>query len=196
MQFYIKDAGALRVLKHQAIDDFCNNRYGYNWSTRWGDPGPTNEEKAALHSLCDRLLSLKEPYKKMVYHSHVYIYSSSLEDLQSIADEPYISCLYVTQADVCLPEGVVLLSNPKRKYRTYFKDRWIPEAQSPVLKNFLLNRRDCFDFTPLFKDRLEKWDRFYTMSHFFVDHDDPKDLLMLELVVPGLIRKTMPIQAK
>lgn len=196
-QFYIRDASSLRTLTHQGIINYVKHRYSNrNWSDRWGEPGPTDSQMENLFDMCDRLLACKEPYKKMVYYNHVYLYSNSLEDLEHIAAAPYIDLESVTQADVCLPDNVVLLKEPKRKFRTYLKDRWIEESQSPILRKFLLSRRDCYDFTPLFKNRLETWDRFYTMSHFFIDHDDPKDLMMLELVCPGLIRKTMPIQAK
>ncbi len=197
MNFYIREAGALRVLDHKYIDRHVQSRYtSPRWTNRWGEPGPQPEQIANLHDMCDRLSALKEAHKKMVYSSHVYLYSSNLEDLESIANVPYIQLKEITRAQVSLPENVVLLKEPKRKFRTYLKDCWVPESQSPILRKFLLSRRDCYDFTPLFKSRLEHWDRFYTMSHFFIDHDDPKDLLMLELVVPGLIRKTLPIQAK
>ena len=196
-QFYIRDASSLRVLSHKHIDKYINIRYSNNnYSTRWGEPGPDAEQLANLHDMCNRLLAFKESYKKMVYYNHVYIYTNSLEDLENVVSAPYVILGPVVQADVCLPENVVFLKEPKRKFRTYLKEKWIPEGQTPVLRKFLLNRTECYDFTPLFKTRLETWDRFYTMSHFFIDHDDPKDLLMLNLVCPGLIRKTMPIQAK
>jgi hypothetical protein len=180
MNFYIREASALRVLDHKYIDRHLQSRYtSPRWTNRWGEPGPQPEQIANLHDMCDRLSALKEAHKKMVY-----------------ANVPYIQLKEITRAQVSLPENVVLLKEPKRKFRTYLKDCWVPESQSPILRKFLLSRRDCYDFTPLFKSRLEHWDRFYTMSHFFIDHDDPKDLLMLELVVPGLIRKTLPIQAK
>lgn len=193
-QFYLQNAAALRTLRHDVIDDYVLHRKGL--STYGWNKSVTAANEQQLHNVCDLFLAFREPYKKMVYHSHIYFYTNCLEDLESIATHPDISYFRATKADVCLPRDVVLLKDPKRKYRTYFKERWIPEGQTPILRNFLLNRGDCYDFTPLFKKRLESWDRFYTMSHFFVDHDDPKDLIMLELVMPGLVRKTMPIQAK
>lgn len=195
-QFYIRDASSLRVLSHKHIDKYLNVRYINSGRNRWGEPGPDAEQLANIHNMCDRLLAFKESYKKMVYYNHVYIYTNSLEDLENVVSAPYVILGPVVQADVCLPENIVFLKEPKRKFRTYLKEKWIPEGQAPVLRKFLLNRTDCYDFTPLFKNRLESLDRFYTMSHFFIDHDDPKDLLMLDLVCPGLIRKTMPIQAK
>jgi hypothetical protein len=194
-QFYLQNAPALRKLGHDIIDDYIESRKQLSAYSNW-NKAVTKDNEQKLHNICNVFLAFQEPYKKLTYNSHIYFYTNSLEDLESIANHPDVLYFLATKADVCLPRDVVLLKEPKRKYRTYLKERWIPEGQTPVLRKFLLNRRDCYDFTPLFKNRLETWDKFYTMSHFFIDHDDPKDLLMLELVLPGLIRKTLPIQAK
>jgi hypothetical protein len=192
-QFYLPHAPAIRSLKHKGIDEYVSYRQGY--TTSWNRP-VNIENTLLLHTMCDLFLAFREPHKRMVYQSHVYFYTNCLEDLESIANHPGVKFFEATKADVCLPLDVVLLKEPKHKYRTYLKERWIPDEQTPILRKFLLNRQNLYGFTPLFKSRLTHWDRFYTLSHFFIDHDDPKDLLMLELVVPGLIRKTMPIQAK
>lgn len=194
-QFYLQHAPAIRYLNHKVIDDYVYHRKGLNSYSNW-DRSITSVNQQKLHNVCDLFLAFREPFKKMVYHSHIYFYTSCLEDLESVHKHPDILHFQAVKADVCLPLDVVLLKEPKHKYRTYLKERWIPDEQTPVLRKFLLNRENLYGFTPLFKHRLENWERFYTMSHFFIDHDDPRDLLMLELVVPGLIRKTMPIQAK
>jgi hypothetical protein len=194
-QFYLQNASAIRHLKHDVIDDYVSHRTRLNSYSNWDRP-VTADSKQQLHNVCDLFLAFREPFKKMVYHSHIYFYTSCLEDLELVYNHPDISYFQATKADVCLPLDVVLLKEPKHKYRTYLKERWIPDEQTPVLRKFLLNRENLYSFTPLFKSRLSTSERFYIMSHFFIDHDDPKDLLMLEMVIPGLVRKTMPIQAK
>jgi len=193
-QFYLQNAPAIRYLKHEAINDYVKYRNNSSYST-W-NKAVTDDNVQKLHNVCNLFLGFQEPCKRLVYSNHVYFYTNCLGDLKSIAYSPDVAYFEVTKADVCLPHDVVLLKEPKHKYRTYLKERWIPDEQTPVLRKFLLNRENLYSFTPLFKHRLENWDRFYTMSHFFIDHDDPKDLLLLEMVVPGLVRKTMPIQAK
>jgi hypothetical protein len=194
-QFYLQNAAALRYLRHDVIDDYVFHRKGLSAYNSWNRAVTTANEQQ-LHNICNLFLAFREPFKKMVYHSHIYFYTNCLEDLESVAKHPDVTHFQAAKADVCLPHDVVLLKEPKHKYRTYLKERWIPDDQTPILRKFLLNRENLYGFTPLFKHRLKEWERFYTMSHFFIDHDDPKDLLMLEMVVPGLIRKTMPIQAK
>lgn len=194
-QFHLQNAPALRYLRHDVIDEYVEHRAQIGAYHSW-NRAVTDENAQQLHRVCDLFLGFREPYKKMVYHSHIYFYTNCLEDIESVYKHPDVRYFQAAKADVCLPLDVVLLKEPKHKYRTYLKERWIPDDQTPVLRKFLLSRENLYGFTPLFKSRLSEWDRFYTMSHFFIDHDDPKDLLMLEMVVPGLIRKTMPIQAK
>ena len=195
-QFYLHSAAALRKLDHSKIDAYVAYRKeSRGYYNGWREQVTSGDEQK-LHNVCNLFLGFKEPFKLMVYSNHVYFYTSCFEDIESVANHPDVAHFQVTKADVCLPHDVVLLKEPKHKYRTYLKERWIPNEQTPVLRKFLLSRENLYGFTPLFKNRLSTWDRFYTMSHFFIDHNDPKDLLMLELVVPGLIRKTLPIQAK
>jgi hypothetical protein len=191
--FYLQHAPALRSLTHNSINNYVSYRAGANFT--WMKP-VDHVAIQKLRTVCDLFLGFQEPCKRLVYSNHVYFYTNCLEDLGSMANHPDITFFSATKADVCLPLDVVLLKEPKHKYRTYLKERWIPEGQTPVLRKFLLSRENLYSFTPTFKKRLIDWDRFYTRSHFFIDHDDPRDLLMLEMVVPGLIRKTMPIQAK
>jgi hypothetical protein len=69
-----------------------------------------------------------------------------------------------------------------------------------MLANFLHSRRDTLRVSPA----LDKWangtfigyvrNLSYSRSYYFVDHDHPNEGTMLSLVLPGIVRKTMPIQ--
>jgi len=196
VKFRMTHAAGLRNLTHKSIDSWAAGRNQIIMHYRQWEDKISEQDVAQLHRVADILLTLKEPSKRMIFNRHVYLYTNCLEDVHTVAASTDITKIQVTQADVCLPRDVVLLAEPKHKYRTYLKERWIPDEQTLVLRKFLLGRENMYGFTPLFKHRLTFWEKFYTMSHFFVDHDDPGDLLMLEMVCPGLIRKTLPIQAK
>jgi hypothetical protein len=64
------------------------------------------------------------------------------------------------------------------------------------LINFLDSRTDCFGFTTTLRQHLTRNRYHWVQRHHFVEHNDPKDITMLSLVVPGLIRKTVSVQAK
>jgi hypothetical protein len=69
-----------------------------------------------------------------------------------------------------------------------------------MLANFLHSRQDTLRVSPA----LASWangtligytrNLSYSRSYYFVDHDHPNEGTMLSLVMPGIVRKTMPIE--
>jgi hypothetical protein len=98
------------------------------------------------------------------------------------------------------PAGVVQLQESKHGYRTYLRERKYSYDQRQMLLNFFQSRegtlRPC--------DALMNWLRgqskyymqnaAYSRSYYFVDHDHPNEGTMISLVMPGIVRKTLPIE--
>jgi hypothetical protein len=89
-----------------------------------------------------------------------------------------------------------MLVNPVHQYRTFLKHKWWNLETSNHIKKFLLGRQDLFRISGSFQEKLERPGRLATQDYHFLDHNDPDLLLMLSLVCPGIINKTLPIQAK
>jgi hypothetical protein len=106
----------------------------------------------------------------------------------------------VRQAVISKPAGVVQLQESKYAYRTYLRERKYTKDQRDMLANFLHSRRDTLRPSPA----LSEWangtfvgyirNLSYSRSYYFVDHDHPNEGTMLSLVLPGIVRKTMPIE--
>jgi hypothetical protein len=98
------------------------------------------------------------------------------------------------------PAGVIQLQESKYGYRTYLRERKYSLDQRNMLANFLNSRRDTLRVSPA----LDNWvngkfigyirNHSYSRSYYFVDHDHPNEGTMLSLVLPGIVRKTMPIE--
>lgn len=189
---HLKGAAALRVLTHDAVSSFIGRR---NANARVWRREPINDDWAArLHDMCNILAGFEEPCKRIVYTDWLYVYSNHLRDLESIM--AFAVHGHGVRARVELPRDVVLLENPQHQYRSYFRGRMLNHEQGQVLRRFLLNRGDCYRLTPQLRERLLVSQHFYVQDYFFIDHNDLRDLTMLNLVAPGIIRKTLPIQAK
>ena len=134
--------------------------------------------------------------KLTVSFNMVYVYSNDPLLLNLIAQQPWTRFRSAMKAKVNLPRDVVLLKNPQYQYRSYFKERVLTEHEAPLLLNFLESRSDLFAITPSFRSHMHKWRKPYIPRHLFVEHNDLRDITMLNLVVPGLIRKTQTVQAK
>ena len=194
MSFRVVGAELLRGWDHKSLDrqiSWRNYNSGYSWRSSKID----DNQKADLHSFIDVVASLKE-HKIMLTWQHVYIYTNTVADLEMLASLPYVKHCWPTQAVINRPRDTVILTEPKYKYRTFFKERCLTEANMASLSKFLLNRKDCFSITENLEKRLSTGGNFYTLSHYFVDHNDMKDLVMLQIVCPGIVRKTLTIQAK
>ena len=190
--------GAHRVRNYKNEDTIVASVRDYNSNvvTRsWGDPILASQLEN--HLTISRLLKTSaKPYKHISSYDWMYIYTNDVALLETIAQSPAVTDAKYSQAVVDLPSDVVVLKQSKYQYRTYFKSTSISTESSTRVRNFLLDRTDCYRFTPGLRYMLETRKQMYFRDYYFVDHNGPSDMLMLALVCPGIVRKTMPIQTK
>jgi hypothetical protein len=144
--------------------------------------------------LCDTILSIEVPYKRMVYTDWQYFYTNDPGFFQILQRFPGVSHCYFQQAVVDLPRDVVLLKDSSYQWRTYFREKHYTKDQLRILSQFLLSRPQQFKLTKHWQGRLIR--QSYITRSFFVDHHDEKDAMLLHIAVPGTVRKTMPIIQK
>jgi hypothetical protein len=182
---------ALRNAKHWSEQ----NRFGENFRA-WG---PTKE--TALRETRDVLLAETEPFRTMVSFGTVSIYTNRLglaKRLINLGNDGIILRL-VRQAVISRPANVVQLRESQYAYRTYLRERKYGLEQRTMLANFLNSRtgtlRPCDALIAWLKGSSGfRYNLNYSRSHYFVDHDHPNEGTMLSLVMPGIVRKTMPIE--
>lgn len=195
MQFYLRYAWCMRSYDHDDIDRRLENYYGRYRGV--GDFGTANsQQQADLHNMCDLLRALPTSCKIMIQYDHVFLYTNELNTLEDMSQVAYLDRQLIGQAVVVYPKDTVMLLNPVNQYRTFLKSKWWDLDTSTRVKKFLLGRQDLFRIPRAFCEKLERPGRLATRDHHFLDHNDPDLLLMLSLVCPGIINKTLPIQAK
>jgi len=163
-----------------------------------GRPAPDLGETSVqnLHDMCSRLLSLTHPFKKILYENWVYLYSDSAEDLYSIAGLSYIKYLSAGEAIVSdCAEDVMQLVHPHRKYRVYLKHQMLNVDKVKILKDLLSNNTSV-RCTPRFAYYLTQCVNLWITNSNFLEYDNPVDLTMIGLLLPGIIRKTVTLVAK
>jgi len=163
-------------------------------SERW-----TDAKEQALRLARDCLLAETEPFKTVVSYNTVSVYTNR-PVLADRLEADGFELRLVRQARVTKPANVVQLRESQYAYRTYFRERQINLEQRNMLANFLNSRRDTLRVSTA----LDNWvngkfigyirNHSYSRAHYFVDHDHPNEGTMLSLVMPGIVRKTMPIQ--
>ena len=200
--FNIAEANCLRKLEQKQFDQAIRNAkrwcqeivsYAQLPSERW-----TDAKEQALRRARDCLLDETAPFKTVVSYNTVCIYTNH-PNLANHLETHGFKLLLVRQAMISKPANVVQLRESQYAYRTYFRERRFKQDQKSMLTNFLLARQDTLRLSAALKNWLEqynylRWNSNYSRSYFFIDHDHPNEGTMISLVMPGIVRKTMPIE--
>lgn len=192
----LEEAGCLRAKTTAGVLEAIRYRNHARSQYYTSNSQITNRQKANLLAMLDELNLVRDRLKIVVSFGIMYIYSNDIPALQKLADLPYVHFCNAVQAVVDRPRDVVVISNPKFKYRSYFKEKVLEEHERDRLLNFLESRKDIFRVTSTLKNNLNRYRVHWLARHLFVEHNDPKDITMLSLVMPGIIRKTVSVQAK
>ena len=195
--WWIPEGNMMRLVDHKSIDNniYWRNTYLQNWRSSGTRTVISDRDQERLHEVCDLLLAIKNPFKKVVCNNTMWFYTNTPEDFTAVVACPGTKLVERKQANVCLPADCVVLNNPQHKFRTYFRERYLDESQRELIKKYFITRADQFRPSPGFK-MLLNGKRMWIPSNYFVDHNDEKDPLFINLACPQLVRKTLPIQAR
>ena len=192
--FLLPEASFLRVLAHKNIDQSITYRNQWIASRSGRDP-ISSDTREILHDACDYLLTRANPFKKVVCGNGLWLYTNNPEDFEDIVTIPTGEILYINQALVNMTPDAVTLKNPRHAFRTYFKERWLSNDDLSILRRYFATRTDMFRQGPGFAN-LVKGRRMWLMSNYFVDHNEPNADFLINMAVPGVVRKTLPIIAR
>jgi hypothetical protein len=210
MGFYLEEVSCLRNLDHDSIEDMIQRRRVWREMARQRWRGQkaatilgrsysreiTDEVVENLHALADMLITAPEDFKLVVSINQAYVYTNDILLIDRLDRLPILHYKTFARAQVVRPRDTVALKNPKHRLRSYFKLQNLTTQQKYHLEAFLDNHVDHVRVSPAFREWLAvPFNRI--QDYFFVDHDTESWLTMLNLVVPGCVRKTMHIiQAK
>lgn len=149
--------------------------------------------------------------KLRVHHDHVhlmvsgswgYVYTSELEIINQLQQLPYITNFKVREAVISRPRDSIALAESKYNSRSYFKECWLSEKEKTTVGNFLSSQMElrlCPSLDKIINRRASgayRSSELRLQRHHFFDHNDDAIPFMLELMSPGLIRKTARILTK
>lgn len=214
VSFYLKHSSALRNMPNdidQAKEyvterlDWVTRRqnHGGNWGSSRVSLGSAQKENnaslAGLLNLVALLLPNRDKMHLMVSVNWGYVYTSDLELVKNLYELPGISVKKIKEAVVDRPRDSIKISNPKFSKRSYFKDTWISMELKNTIGNYLRNQENIRispSLMQLFTDAKPTTKRALLGRHHFVEYNDESILLMLGLIAPGLIRRTVAVIAK
>jgi hypothetical protein len=209
MSFHLDEVSCLRELNHQYIDVIIERRRQWREISlqRWNNSGPINKNIVTrrakeitddnvknLHTLTDVLLRSRVDFKLVTSVSSAWIYTNNIALVEQLKELDFLIWPTYTQAVINRPKNTIRLKQPKHTHRSYLRSVKLTEEEKIQLRNFFTNQVECIRISPA----LLTWmgDKFYrTQDYFFVDHNEKSWLIMLSLIKPGLVRKTVELIA-
>jgi hypothetical protein len=198
MSFHISEASVLKDLDHDSIDSRLRKRREWRAITNQ-QPRPLSPQldispaaQSDLHAVCTVLQSSTCPFKMVVSHNTVWIYTNHTALLDTINALSEINFKKFFKAVIARPKNTILLKASKYASRCYFKSLKLTSEEKKLICNFFNNNQDNIRIGPAFKTWCDS--RFTRLQdYFFIDYTNESWLVMLSLIRPGLIRKTMQI---
>lgn len=203
--FYLREVSCLRELNHQYIDTIIERRRQWRQMSlgKWQIGSSKNilanrtreiEDYTVvnLHTLTDVLLRSRVDFKLITSVSTAWIYTNDLTLLKTVDSLDFLLEKTYTEAVVTRPKDTIRLRNPRHSNRAYFGSHKLTAEEKTNLKNFFANQLGHVRTSP-------SLDTFFTLSfhrtqdYFFFDYTGDSWLVMLNLIRPGLIRKTLAI---
>ncbi len=184
----------LNRLDLQAVTSRFNQRVSYSWNRSW----LTLEQVVAVaHWLHDFEQQHSEVKAVNNWHTRFY-YTNDAGDVHRLARCPEVRVVGFRQADVCLTDGVLIRKNNPFRYRTYFRERRLSDpAEGVAFLEKITAYGDYFGLNPTTRLRLAMGRHSYPFSrHSYIDHNSESDRVMLAMIMPGFLGRTIAIQAK
>lgn len=207
VKLYLPEAFVLRNLDHARIDHIIERRREWARTMIRNQPGSwmghqwkkiriTDAQVRDLHSFCEFLLEDTRPRKMTVMGDWIYIYTtdaSLITDIKSLnfIDQTLVSVHHMQRVG---EPNTVRVKQSRHAYRSYCKDMPLDTAQRENLEKWLA-AQSGIRMSPSLGTALSRATTKRIFSYYFIDHDEHGSLMMLDLIVPGLIRRTLPIVA-
>lgn len=206
------EINCIRSLDHDTMLHTMKCRMHYesrrhvNWQNRGSESYVskfTTKCRSNLEAMRAMLAAESEPFKLVLFTHEATIYTNDITLYDRIWACAWVNHVKVKQADVVLPPDSVVLKDPKFLYRTYFRNCELEPEQKITLSQWLysqgqevaasLSLRELCKCT---RNLRRPWHDNHVFSHFFLDHNSPLYETMLNMVVPGIVRKTVNIVKK
>jgi hypothetical protein len=200
----MEDISCLRSL-NKASDDHrkeISKRYDqkYQWTYRYRDrliqKARDQEKLELLYKLAELLDHYRTEIKLIVSGNCGYVYTNNIELLASMLKDFPRHVRQLRQACIVRPRNTVSLHNSPHQFRTYFREKNINQTEKQRLLAFLQTQTE-WRVSNRLKVQLQYQTHVLWLSRsYFIDHNCESEILMINLIVPGILQKTMPIVGK
>lgn len=157
----------------------------------------TAEDENRVLSMLDFLRTSTAAYRKVISGDWMYFYSADPGFIDSIETLSFLErrgAIQRSRIDLQGTSGTVRLQESPYQHRSYFRGYLrLTDQQNQALQRYLTQNPDI-RLSPALKEWTENMRQYYIGDYFFIDHSDMGIVTLLSLIVPGIIRRTKPIE--
>ena len=209
ISFHLDEVSCLKELNHDYINSIIERRKEWRemsrlrlgrqsgktgiatiMGKRWRDITETTELN--LHQLADELIHSKALFKLVTSVDQGWVYTNDLALIETLNEDHELKYKQLSEAVIDRPKNSIKLKESKYTHRSYFRVAKLTAKEKDNIINFFVNQLDYIRVSPALTDWTDSA-LTRTQDYFFVDHTGDDWLLMLALIKPGLIRKTVDI---
>jgi hypothetical protein len=194
ISFHLAHANVLRALDPIKALRSIQQRNAWAPSAHLGHK-ISEQEQHDLIQVCDYLLARPNQFKRTVGTHTMYLYTNHPADFKHLNGVGGLVVTGHTQVRVNLQPNAVTLKNPRHSYRTFFRERWLKDHELKNIREYFQTRSDQFRLSPGFQ-LLVNGRRMWLMANYFVDHNEPQADFLINMAVPGIVKKTLPIVSR
>lgn len=168
-----------------------SKNWGGNWTTIAKDP-IADHVKYDLIDFRNQLADHVGSFKLLRYTNWGYLYTNDLGLISKISDLPYLKHKSYHRCTVTRPLDTIARKDPKWAYRSYTRYKKLSSKEKQALVTFFSNNSDDMQVSKSMQDFVAG-KHLSTFDYYFFDYSHPGILSMIDLMCPGLIRKTKKI---
>lgn len=200
IDLHMEDISCMRGLD-KLPDDYrteITQRYHqrYHWTYQYHNgqvqAAKDHDKLESLHKLAELLNTHRSVIKLVVSGNYGYVYTNNVVLLSSVITNFSRHVRQLRQACIVRPKNTVSLRNSPHQFRTYFREKSINQTEKQQLLTFLQTQTEWRVSKALLK-RLTRFSPMWMSRSYFVDHNTESEIVMLNLIVPGILQMTMPV---
>ncbi len=150
-----------------------------------------------LHRTQALLAQHPEPLKFVVSGEYGALYTNDMSIVDQVCKLEHVVVSSFRTAQVTIPRDTVMIRSPKFQYRTYFREREVFADKKASLIAWVNAQQDEIGLSPATRHWLSSpprpWRRSWMQRYYYIEHNNLHYETMLSLIMPGHVRKTVPV---
>lgn len=205
--FFVEEATALREINHDYVDSILDGRIRYkedchrkalqslqntSWMMEKQFRPITQVTRERLHEVAETLIRANTEYKSVVSMNNMWVYTNSTELINELDDLTFLLHKHYTRAIINRPRDTIIVRRSRFSMRSHLKSVALTAQQADKLRVFFLRNQGEIRLSP----GLNEWCQGVyrrTMDYYFFDYSDPGWIMMISLINPQLLGKTLTI---